>query len=69
MKTRLTFEEIEQAIRQLPPEELKAFRQWFAEYDAALWDAELEADVRAGRLDWLISEATDELKQGDCKDL
>ncbi|MCS7300550.1 MAG: hypothetical protein NZ556_03225 [Fimbriimonadales bacterium] len=45
MKTRLTLEEIEQAIRQLLPEELKTFWQWFAEYDAALWDAELEADM------------------------
>ena len=45
-----TVVEIEQAVRQLSPEELAAFRAWFAEFDAAAWDLEFEQDVRAGAL-------------------
>ena len=31
-------EEIERAVRKLSPEELAAFRAWFAEFDAEVWD-------------------------------
>jgi hypothetical protein len=41
----------------LSPEELRAFRRWFAEYDAQQWDAEFEKDVAEGRLDALAEEA------------
>jgi hypothetical protein len=40
-----TLQEIERAISQLSPEDLAAFRVWFAEFDAARWDRQLEADV------------------------
>lgn len=46
-------EKIEQDIASLAPDELARFRAWFAEYDAASWDADFEADSRAGRLDAL----------------
>jgi len=29
----MNIEELKQAIRQLPPDELSRFREWFAEYD------------------------------------
>lgn len=64
-----TVEEIEDAIRNLPPGDLAALRAWFAEYDAGLWDQQFEADVAAGRLDALADEALRDLRQGRCTDL
>ncbi len=52
-----TIHEIEEAIRQLSPLDRAAVRDWLAELDAMEWDHQLEADVAAGRLDWLADEA------------
>ncbi len=57
-----TVKEIVEAIRKLPPSELDTFRAWFAEFDAELWDREMEADVAAGRLDHLAEEALRDLR-------
>ncbi|MEC4887815.1 MAG: hypothetical protein SAL70_41870 [Scytonema sp. PMC 1070.18] len=64
-----TLEEIEYAISQLSKEELAAFRLWFAEFDAAAWDQQLEQDVAAGRLDKLADKALKDLRQGRCTNL
>jgi hypothetical protein len=64
-----TVEEIERAVRELPPEELALFRAWFAEFDASVWDRQIEADVAAGRLDKLAEEALRDLREGRCTDL
>ena len=63
-----TVTEVEEALRQMTPEELAAFRSWYAEFDAEEWDRQLEADVAAGRLDWLIAEARNDKKEGRCTD-
>ena len=59
-------QEVEEAVRRLSPKELAAFRAWFAEFDAAAWDQQIDADVEAGRLDALADEAIDALRQGRC---
>ena len=64
-----SIQEIEQAIRQLSSEDLAAFRRWFIEFDASLWDSQLENDVAAGRLDKLADEALLDLREGCCTDL
>jgi hypothetical protein len=64
-----TVQDIENAIRQLSPEDLAAFRAWFAEFDAVVWDQQLEEDVAAGRLDQLAEEALQEFRAGRCTDL
>lgn len=46
-----TAQEIEAAIEKLPPDSFKQLRRWVAERDAMYWDAEIEADVDAGRFD------------------
>jgi hypothetical protein len=61
--------DIERAVEQLSPEELRAFRQWFSERDAANWDKQFEADVANGRLDALGEEALNDLRDGRCTDL
>jgi hypothetical protein len=63
-----TIQQIEDAVRQLSAEERAAFRAWFAEFDAEEWDRQLEADVSAGRLDWLVEEARQDLREGRCTD-
>jgi hypothetical protein len=64
-----TFQEIKDAVQQLPPDELATFRAWFAEFDAAAWDRQFEADVAAGRLEKLADEALADLHGGRCTDL
>jgi hypothetical protein len=59
-----TVREIEDAIQKLSDSERAAFRAWFAEFDAEDWDRQLESDVAAGRLDWLIKEARDDVRAG-----
>ena len=63
-----TIEEIEEAVRRLSAQELAAFRVWFAEFDAAAWDRQMEQDIAEGRLDALADEALDDLRQGRCTD-
>lgn len=48
---------IEQDVENLSPEELATFRKWFHSYDAALWDQQLDRDVKSGKLDKLRDEA------------
>jgi hypothetical protein len=52
-----TAEDIEKAIEQLPPRELARFRAWFAVFDAGRFDAAIERDANAGKLDALAEEA------------
>ena len=64
-----TVHEIEQAIRALGPQDLAALRDWFAAFDAEMWDRQLERDVAAGRLDRFAEEALRDLGEGRCTDL
>ena len=50
-------ESIEQQIEKLSPDELAAFRRWYAVFDAEAWDRQFEADVKAGKLDALADKA------------
>ena len=64
-----TVEEIEQAVQGLLPEQLAAFRTWFAEFDAAVWERQITADVESGRLDTTVDEALKDLREGRCTEL
>jgi len=50
-------EKLELLVKSLSPEELAKFREWFAEFDAQIWDRQIEADAAAGKLDRLIEES------------
>lgn len=52
-----TAEEIEKAVQQLSADELARFRAWFETYDAAAFDAAIERDAHARKLDALADEA------------
>jgi hypothetical protein len=53
----VTIQEIEQAIKELSPEELTRFRAWFEEFDAKAWDGQIERDAKSGKLDKLATQA------------
>ena len=44
-------EVIEAAIAPLAPDDLAQLADWFREFQAKAWDQQLEADVKAGKLD------------------
>ena len=52
-----TVAEIAGAVKRLPKKDLVKFRKWFADYDAAVWDRQLESDQSAGRLSAMVREA------------
>ncbi len=68
-KHRETIQKIKEAVSQLSSEDLAAFRAWFAEFDAEMWDRQFEEDAAAGRLDRLVDEALRDLREGRCTDL
>lgn len=62
-------EKLELLVKSLSPEELAKFRAWFAEFDAELWDRQIEADTAAGKLDRLIDESMAEHKASKSRPL
>jgi hypothetical protein len=64
-----TVHDIESAVQQLSPAELRAFRAWFLNFDADDWDRQLERDAAAGRLDALAEEALAEFRTGRTRPL
>ena len=50
-------EELESAVEALPEEDYRQFRSLLLERDWEKLDRQLEADIQAGKLDFLIQEA------------
>ena len=62
-------EELEHRIQNLPTNELVKFREWFIEFDHLLWDKQLEADSKAGKLHGLVSEALVDYEAGKAREI
>lgn len=62
-------EEIQVAIASLPPEQYVQLRDWFSEWDWEQWDRQIEADAKAGTLDFLINEALADKAKGNLREL
>ena len=62
-------EQIESRIQSLSAEEMAKFRAWFIEFDGRVWDEQIEADVKAGKLKNLAAEALAEYKAGKTRKL
>lgn len=62
-------EQIEKSVAELSPEELKAFAAWFEPLRADLWDKQIEADAKAGRLDKLAEQALADHRAGRTRPL
>lgn len=59
---------IENAVEALPPAELAEFRRWFAEFDGATWDRQIEQDALSGKLDRLAAEAVEGFASGSSRE-
>ena len=62
-------EHIEQQIRELSSAEFAELRNWVLERDWAAWDAQIEADAKAGKLDKLVSKARSDFDRGKARKL
>jgi hypothetical protein len=52
----------------LPAAELAEFRRWFAEFDSAAWDRQIEQDALNGKLDRLATEALEDFASGSSRE-
>ncbi len=64
-----TVEEITAAIAELPPDQVSQIREWLNERVEAEWDAQIEQDERAGRLNALADRALAEFRAGRTRPL
>lgn len=62
-------EQLELEIKNLSPDDLKKLREWFAQYDEELWDRQIEADARNGKLQSLATGALRDHEAGDSTEL
>jgi hypothetical protein len=62
-------EKLEQEIQTLSAKELTTFRAWFAAFDAAAWDEQIDHDVKGGRLDGLAETALADHRAGRSRKL
>lgn len=65
----MAVEVVENEIEKFSLKELAAFRLWFAKYDSDAWDAQIEADAAAGKLDVLAKEAIAEYESGKAQEI
>jgi len=61
-------EEIESAIRGLPPEDFRRIAEWFLALEQTRWDEQMDRDSASGKLDSLFEEADNEAAQGFLRD-
>jgi len=64
-----TVEEIEQAVSNLPPDDLARFRAWFEAFEAAQFDEKIERDAKSGKLDRLAEQALADYRAGHAREL
>ena len=64
-----TLQEIQDAAGRLTVEDRSELCKWLLEQDAEAWDREIEADVQAGKLDFLAEEALQEYRIGKTRKL
>jgi hypothetical protein len=61
--------ELENAVRNLPPEDLERFAEWFEQFIDNQWDRKFSADVHAGRLAPVATKADADFEAGRCTPL
>jgi len=64
-----TAEDLEVAVKRLPPHELSKFQTWFEEFVAARFDQRITQDAKAGKLDALAEAARAEFDAGRAQPL
>jgi hypothetical protein len=56
-------------VEPLGRDDLAVFREWFTSFEAAEWDAQIERDICAGKLDKLAAEGIEEFLAGRTRSL
>lgn len=64
-----TVQEIETAIEHLPGSQFSQIHDWIVEKDWETWDAQVESDSKAGKLDFLVDEALRDTESGATRPL
>ena len=64
----MSLAEIKSAVRELSPAELAELAAFVAKQNSAAWDAQMEEDAAAGKLDFLFEEADRERAAGTLRD-
>jgi hypothetical protein len=62
-------EQLEKQIAELSLSEFRVLREWFARYDADIWDRQIEADAKSGKLTTLVERALGEHESGRSTEL
>jgi len=62
-------ENLENEVRSLTEAELATFRKWFIEFDADVWDRQLERDSASGKLAELARKSLSDHKSGKSTEL
>ena len=62
-------QEIEDRVRELSGPEVRELREWLDEFEAELWDEQLAADSKAGKLNKLIERALADEQDGKTTEL
>jgi len=65
----MSVHDLQNAVSQLPPEELVRFSEWFEEFLAEQWDRQIERDLLAGRLEGAGKRADGDFEAGRCAPL
>ncbi len=65
----LTVEQIENAIIELPPNEIGELLEWFLNLDYQRWDVQIEKDIERGKLDALAAEAIADFESGNYREI
>ena len=60
---------IEEAVKALSLQDLATFRRWFADFDSAAWDRQIQQDLADGKLNDLIAEAAADYETGHAREL
>lgn len=60
---------IEREVAALKPSEVTSSRHWFVDFDNDNWEAQLNADIAAGRLDGIADASLKEHVAGKTKPL
>ena len=61
--------EIKTAVSKLPENELAEFIEWLDEFQEALWDKQIEKDLKAGKFDPLMRQAEQVFSDGKCREI
>ncbi|GIK56544.1 MAG: hypothetical protein BroJett015_22070 [Chloroflexota bacterium] len=65
----MQIEQLQIEIETLSAEDFARLRRWFADKDWEHWDQQLEQDITAGKLDFLLEEALAAKRQGTLREL